>query len=173
MPLAPGKASRAWALHRTLDSFQVLIDDPRTVDALEENAPVGGKALNVLIKVDCGYGRAGLLPESSGLINLADRIHRSLALRMVGVLAHGGHSYDCTNRDEIRVIAEEERAETVKAAELIRGAGIPVDVVSIGSTPTACVVDDLEGVASSDQESPVESSSLRSAVVVCTTSPSR
>ena len=70
VPLAPGKASRAWALHRTLDSFQVLIDDPRTVDALEENAPVGGKALNVLIKVDCGYGRAGLLPESSGLISL-------------------------------------------------------------------------------------------------------
>jgi D-serine deaminase-like pyridoxal phosphate-dependent protein len=46
----------------------------------------------------------------------------------------------------LRRAAEAERAAAVAAAEILRGAGLPCPVVSVGSTPTARYADDLAGV---------------------------
>jgi D-serine deaminase-like pyridoxal phosphate-dependent protein len=61
-------------------------------------------------------------------------------------MTHAGSSYDCTSTEEIRAMAEQERAAIVKAAERIRGAGMACPVVSLGSTPTALFASQLEGV---------------------------
>ncbi|MFP3481322.1 alanine racemase, partial [Burkholderia sp. SIMBA_057] len=42
--------------------------------------------------------------------------------------------------------AEQERAGCVRAAQRLRDAGIPCPAVSVGSTPTALAVGQLEGV---------------------------
>lgn len=146
IPLAPGKAKRVVELSQVIPRFQVLVDHPTAVSALAKAAELAATAISVLIKLDCGYGRAGVSPDDPMLIELARTIQAEATLCFEGILAHGGHSYGCTGADAIKVVAESERAETVRAAEILRHAGISVHVVSVGSTPTACHVEDLTGV---------------------------
>ena len=87
-------------------------------------------SINVLIKIDCGYHRAGLLPDSPELYPLAQAIVQAPYLHFLGVLAHGGHAYDCLGAEAIRSVAESERFETVRAAESLRAQGIDVEVAS-------------------------------------------
>ena len=61
-------------------------------------------------------------------------------------MTHGGHSYAARTPEDLRAVAEQERAGAVLAAERLRGAGFTVDVVSVGSTPTALHADGLDGV---------------------------
>ena len=146
VPLAPGRAMRASKMAAKIPHFQVLVDHPSAVIALGNAMTDVQEEINVLIKVDCGYGRAGLLPTDPDLVALARQITQTSGLSFNGVLAHAGHAYDCIGANAIKEVAESERRETVKAAESIRLAGIPVDVVSVGSTPTAAHVENLEGV---------------------------
>ena len=146
VPLAPGRARRAVALSRAVRALQVLVDHPAAVAALAAEVVAGAPPLRVLVKVDCGYHRAGLLPDDPQLVVLARRIAATPGLCFAGVLVHGGHAYDCVGVEAIKRVARAERAEAVRAAENLRAAGLAVEVVSVGSTPTAAVVEDLTGV---------------------------
>jgi len=146
VPMAPGRAARAAKLARRLDRLTLLVDDPAALEAMSKEAAALDVTFNVLAKVDCGYNRAGLAPDDPQLVQLVHRIANTASLTFDGVLAHAGHSYDCVDVDSIRLVAEEERRETVRAAEIIRASGLSVSTVSIGSTPTISVVDDLTGV---------------------------
>ncbi len=63
-----------------------------------------------------------------------------------GVLAHAGSSYEYDTPQALERIAESERAGCVRAAKRLRTAGLPCEVVSISSTPTALSATHLEGV---------------------------
>ena len=102
--------------------------------------------MSVFIKIDCGYHRAGISPADKRLLPLARLIHAHPNLHFQGVLTHGGHSYDCKGLDAIRQVAEQERSLIVEAAERSVPDGLPVHVVSVGSTPTMVAVEDLSGV---------------------------
>jgi D-serine deaminase-like pyridoxal phosphate-dependent protein len=67
-------------------------------------------------------------------------------MRLGGVMAHAGSSYDCDTPEALRAMAEQERRGTVRAAERLRGAQLPCPVVSVGSTPTALSAATLDGV---------------------------
>ena len=64
---------------------------------------------------------------------------------MSGVLTHAGGSYSARAQSEFEGIAERERAGAVSAAERLRAAGFPVEIVSIGSTPTVHYARTLKG----------------------------
>ena len=61
-------------------------------------------------------------------------------------MTHAGESYNCASQEALRALAARERQLTVRAAERLRDAGYACPVVSIGSTPTICSVEDLSGV---------------------------
>jgi D-serine deaminase-like pyridoxal phosphate-dependent protein len=67
-------------------------------------------------------------------------------MKLGGVMAHAGSSYDYSDPESLARIAEQERAGTVRAARRIRDAGLPCPVVSVGSTPTALSAKHLDGV---------------------------
>jgi len=100
----------------------------------------------VFIEIDCGEHRTGVLPESDELLQIAERLTKTQRSRLSGVLTHAGHSYACRNEHAMRAIAEEERAAAVLAAERLRAEGYEVPIVSVGSTPTACFAEHLQGV---------------------------
>ena len=85
-------------------------------------------------------------PSSERALRLAQRIASSNDLRFRGVLAHAGHAYAAANVAEVRVIATQERDVTARFAARLRAAGVPVETVSIGSTPTMSVVESLDGI---------------------------
>ncbi len=140
-PLAPARDRDVAELGRRL-SLGVTLDHPAPVDALEE----AGAEVRVWIKVDCGYGRAGLDPDSDELLRLAGRVAGSSRLELAGLLSHSGHAYHARSPHDARRIGEEERSVMSGAADRLRADGIEITGVSTGSTPTMAHVERLDGV---------------------------
>ncbi|MDQ8170121.1 MAG: alanine racemase [Gemmatimonadota bacterium] len=146
VPVEPGKYAAVTAMNAAGTRLAVLTDDGDVPASLAAAARAAGTTVDVYLKVDCGYGRAGVDPEGPALIEVARRIGDQSHLRFAGILTHAGHSYQARGRAAIMAYARAERALMVAAAARLAGAGIPVPTVSIGSTPTASHVDDLTGV---------------------------
>ncbi|HZW21751.1 alanine racemase [Noviherbaspirillum sp.] len=123
--------------------INVVLDSVRAADEIAGHA---GAPIPVLIEIDCGGHRAGVAPESSELIDIAERIASAPGLRLEGVLTHAGHSYHAADAAARGEIAIAERDAALRAAERIRGAGMSCPTVSIGSTPTALTDISLDGV---------------------------
>lgn len=136
VPIAPEKLERAAELARRIDRLNLLIDSAEALSAIEER----GEAVDVFLKVDCGYHRAGVDPENPDSVRLAIAIAKSTVARFAGLLTHAGHSYDAQSIDEIKRIAAQESAALTKFRSLL-----PEDmqktVRSVGSTPTASIVE--------------------------------
>ncbi len=140
-PLAPDKLARAAVLARGIDRLNLVIDSETTLRAMEAFHASTGILFDAYLKVDCGYHRAGVDPASPDSVRLAVSIGRSNAVRFNGFLTHAGHSYNVASREEIARIAAEEtgcltRFRALVASEI--GDGL---LRSVGSTPTASVVD--------------------------------
>jgi D-serine deaminase-like pyridoxal phosphate-dependent protein len=119
-------------------TLRVVTDDLATARAL------AGSALHVWLKVDCGYHRAGVDPESAYALDIARELARADGLVFDGILSHSGHAYQTTNKTQV---AEEERFVMVRFAQRLRLAGIAVPGISVGSTPAMAAVQDLTGVS--------------------------
>jgi len=86
----------------------------------------------VLIEIDSGGRRSGVLPEDAG--DLARRAVDA-GLAVTGVFTHAGQAYG--GPDRRHDAADEEVDGLVAAAESLRAKGIEPMVISAGSTPTA------------------------------------
>lgn len=86
----------------------------------------------VLIEVDSGGRRSGVLPDGAG--DLAIR-GIDAGLRVIGVFTHAGQAYGGPERRS--GAANEEVEGLAAAAESLRASGIEPTVISAGSTPTA------------------------------------
>jgi D-serine deaminase-like pyridoxal phosphate-dependent protein len=94
-----------------------------------------GRVLDVMLKVDVGYGRVGVLPKQA--VELARQIVDLPGLRLRGVFTHAGHAYLATSRVQVGRISVQEGQRLAQSAADLRGAGLEVEEVSVGSTPTA------------------------------------
>lgn len=141
VPIAPEKLPRVEALSATIDRLNVLVDSDVAVRALEEYASSHGTGFNAFLKVDCGYHRAGVNPDSPDSVRLAMSLARSENIRFQGLLTHAGHSYNARDLEEIRRIAAEEAASLTRFRAYLAGEGFGEIRRSVGSTPTASVVE--------------------------------
>lgn len=146
LPLPLSRMDDAAFLAGQVDRLNLLVDHPTTAEAISQYARGKGIGFDVMVKVDCGNHRCGVNPRSDRAMDLVRCVATAPELRFRGVLAHAGHAYDCTTPHQVQSVARMERDETVAFAHRLRQAGIPVETVSIGSTPTMAVVDDLAGV---------------------------
>ncbi|MEX1050167.1 MAG: alanine racemase, partial [Gemmatimonadales bacterium] len=92
-PFPPSRLSAARALADRI-TLRVTVDDPATVDTLART----GFPWRVWLKVDCGYHRAGVDPQSDTAITLARHVADRLTLE--GIVTHSGHSYEARTRTE-------------------------------------------------------------------------
>jgi D-serine deaminase-like pyridoxal phosphate-dependent protein len=140
-PLIPGRAAEAAGLAQRV-RLGVVVDSADALEVLERTeAPI-----HVWLKIDCGYHRAGLAPEASLVVELAQRIRGAGDLRFAGLLSHSGNAYDGRSPGDIRRIAEQERRIMASTAGRLRDAGVEVPGVSVGSTPSMARVASLDGV---------------------------
>jgi len=146
VPIEPGKFDAAISLARNCERLALLTDDAEIPAELNAAARAANVTLDLFLKVDCGYHRCGVEPETPEAFEIPRRILESSHLRFAGILTHAGHSYHSRSLDELRALARHERDVMTEFAAALRGANIPVPVVSIGSTPTISTVDHLEGV---------------------------
>lgn len=146
VPVEPGKFDEAISLSRECERLALITDDLQIPELLNEKARRAGVHLELFLKVDCGYHRCGVEPESAEAIEIPRRIHASSNLSFAGILTHAGHSYHCRTKEELLAVARRERDLMTETAARLRSLDIPVPVISIGSTPTMTHVDHLEGI---------------------------
>jgi len=145
VPFAPSSLREALKLGQSVERLSLLLDSEEALTDLE--AALGGQGkVPVWLKVDCGYHRAGVDPAQPESAALAARLAASEAVDFRGLLSHAGQSYACRNREELLRVAALERDVTVAFARRLRAERIEVPEVSVGSTPTLAVAEDLEGV---------------------------
>lgn len=113
----------------------VGVDSLAGARTLAEPFRAAGRTLEVLLKVDVGYGRVGVLPEQA--LELARAVAELDGLRLRGAFTHAGHGYLAQSPAGVEDVARLEGERLVETAERLREAGLAVDEVSVGSTPTA------------------------------------
>jgi D-serine deaminase-like pyridoxal phosphate-dependent protein len=136
--ITPQKLDRVGALNARGAGVVVITDDPAAARAIAAHpAPI-----RALVEIDSGEHRGGMAPPDDRLLATA----AALGDRLAGVLTHAGHSYAGRSDAEMAALAESERAAIVAAADRLRAAGHCVDIVSMGSSPTARHARHLRGV---------------------------
>eukprot|EP00039_Didymoeca_costata_P010921 m.148827 g.148827 ORF g.148827 m.148827 type:complete len:370 (+) comp15006_c0_seq3:176-1285(+) len=150
VPIIPHKLERAREISNSIKCFHILVDSAVSLNyVMEADPPANGK-WNIMIMVDCGYGRDGINWKADAAIELARAIETSSVATLTGIYTHGGHSYDCTTPEQVQAIAVEERDAVVGYHQKLLQAGLSCSgvLIGVGSTPT-CSVDPsvpLEGV---------------------------
>ncbi|HIA12011.1 MAG TPA: alanine racemase [Flavobacteriales bacterium] len=124
-------------------SLNLLVESQKTIGQLSKTltSPIG-----VFIKIDIGYHRTGVNPESTELISqILDEIDNSKLIKFRGFLGHAGHSYSARGIDEISAIH-------TGSIQIITGVKehftdrYPELIVSVGDTPTCSTMQDFGSV---------------------------
>ncbi len=143
--IAPGKLDHVAALRRRGAQLSIILDNVEAASAVVAASRRLGTTFPTLIEIDCDDHRSGVKPGDPVLLAIASTLKQgNVPLR--GVMTHAGSSYNCPSIVAIKAMAEQERAAVVRCAEALRAAGHAIDVVSVGSTPTATYAERLDGV---------------------------
>ena len=94
-----------------------------------------GRRAEVVVSVDGGAGRSGAATPDAA-IELAERVAGLPGLDLAGVMNYG-NAYGTSDPIEQAAIGRREGEVAVGIAEALRARGVGVDVVTVGSTPTA------------------------------------
>lgn len=143
--IAPTKLPQALALRQQGCALKIVADSVACMQAIGAFGREHGEAFEVWIKIDLDGHRSGIAPDDDLLLTVAVTISDG-GMHLAGLIAHAGSSRDYETHEELVCIAEQERADCVRAAQRIRATGLRRDVVSIGSTPTALAAEHLERV---------------------------
>ncbi|HEV3039278.1 MAG TPA: alanine racemase [Candidatus Angelobacter sp.] len=145
VPISPAKLQRAATLARQIKRLNLLLDSSETLKALQDFHTAQGVIFDMFLKVDSGYHRAGVDPDSPESAQLGVALANSSALRFHGLLTHAGHSYNSRNPAEIRNVAVQETESLTRLRAKIAEQGADKLIRSIGSTPTTSVVEKFTG----------------------------
>jgi len=127
------KARRLLALSDQV-RLAVGVDSEAGARSLGDVFRAAGRRLAVRLKIDCGYHRVGVAPEQA--VAAARRIAEVPGIVFAGVFTHGGQGYAGRTPEEVAAAGHAEGRIVAEAARAIRAAGLPVEEVSLGSTPT-------------------------------------
>jgi len=128
------KIARLMRLRRRAD-IAVAVDGRDNVEALAKAAAEAGLRQRVLIEVDTGTDRAGVLPGEP-VLDLARFIVRFPALDLAGVMTWEGHTTRIEPPEEKSKAIHAAVGALVESAELCRKNGIDIRIVSCGGTGT-------------------------------------
>jgi len=141
-PLHPVNADRVFALAERV-TLSFIVDDPAIAQAWSDLAVARGRHLEVLVKVDVGFHRCGIDPESASAPGTVRAIASMPGLTFRGLLSHAGNGYEKKSEREIRGVA-------VREAEILRDLAAAAQVrcheISVGATPTARFSAEEEGI---------------------------
>jgi D-serine deaminase-like pyridoxal phosphate-dependent protein len=135
-PINPSNADRVVALlNRTRLSF--IVDHPSVAQQWSDAMMLRGKQVEVLVKVDVGFHRCGIDPDSRDALPMIKQVAALPGLRLRGLLSHAGQTYHAHSEDELRKMAEAEARTMTDLAERCRKNGVPIEEISAGATPPA------------------------------------
>ncbi len=116
-------------------SISFGIDSPCHVIAANKMFEGSSKKAEVLIEIEVGEERSGIIEEVD-YIELLDTLKMCKNVHLKGIFSHEGHCYNSSSIDECKEQFDISQKRTLHFANLARENGFDIEVVSIGSTPS-------------------------------------
>ncbi len=113
----------------------VAVDNPANVRELDDAAAAFGVRPRIVVEVDSGMKRCGVAPGEA-TIGLATMVDASPNLRFAGLMAWEGHTVSMSDHQTRREEIVKAIGRLTGVADAVRGAGLPVDIVSCGGSGT-------------------------------------
>lgn len=146
--MPPSQIQRLASLRNRIGpySVSVLIDHPSQLESAPIFKQATGVPLQILIKVDLGYHRAGLDYTTKAFDNLIKDVlllEKSGSVTLVGFYTHAGQSYvGDSDAAAIRLLIDEieglhKAAIQARRHDHAHGQSQPRYILSVGATPTA------------------------------------
>ena len=142
--VGPGKGDRVAALARGID-ITVAVDSPAGLDEIARAARHAGVVVGVLVDVNVGQGRCGVMPGADALA-LARRVTDSGSVELRGLMGYEGHLQPVRSRAEREARTREAMRSLVETARLLLASGLRCTVVSAGGTGTYDISGRIEGI---------------------------
>ena len=144
--VVPNKLSRISHIQEKYKcNLKILLDSIEIDNEIKNYSELNNKTFEILIEIDSGEGRGGLIPHSQKIYEIIN-VSLSSKFKIIGVLTHAGHSYKTDKKENIKKIAIKEREIALSASKFLRNYNNHCEIISIGSTPTIMEVDHLNGI---------------------------
>jgi D-serine deaminase-like pyridoxal phosphate-dependent protein len=133
-PVHPSNAARVLALMNEA-TISIIVDHLEVARGWSDAMQHAGRTLDVLVKVDVGFHRCGIDPDGNAL-DFLQKLASMQGLHLRGLLSHAGHGYLATSEQELCDIAGGEAGILIRLRHDAAAAGIDLEEVSVGATPT-------------------------------------
>lgn len=131
-PASLAAVARAAKLTRITVALDAVVGAQR----LEKTAAAAGVSFGVLIEIDVGMGRCGVVFGSKALLDIAAEVRNSPHLELLGLQGYEGHAV-MREDHALRAISAWQASETLKAErKRLQDAGFDCGIVSGGATGT-------------------------------------
>ncbi|MFQ5873497.1 MAG: DSD1 family PLP-dependent enzyme [Dehalococcoidia bacterium] len=113
----------------------VAVDNAENVADLSEASRRAGVELDVVVEVNVGQNRCGVLPGEP-VLRLANAVQKAKDLRFAGVMGYEGHLVAIEDYETRASRAKLDIQKLIDSVELLERSGVPVGIVSSGGTGT-------------------------------------
>jgi len=134
-PVGTNNIQRAVLLSKKDPTFMFVTDDAKVVDWLEEAAAAHNAKLRVVVSVYAGMTRQGIAGGKPAL-ELAQKVAASKRMQFEGFMAYSGAAAHTKGFEARTKKSMEVLADVRETRDLAKKAGLPVNIVSGGSTGT-------------------------------------
>jgi D-serine deaminase-like pyridoxal phosphate-dependent protein len=134
-PASGNNVARAIELTKRDPSFMFVADDPLVVDWVEEAAAAKHAKCKILVSVFANMERQGI-ENGEPAVALAKKVDRSGHMEFLGYMAYSGSASHTKGFAARRKRSAEDLAGVRETVDLSRKAGLPVQIVTGGSTGT-------------------------------------
>ena len=139
------KLARLVELVQQHPHIKVVVDSLIGVQALNQAMRDAQLKISVLIDLNVGQNRCGVMPGEAALV-LAEQISAMSNLQLVGVQGYEGHLQHLHDPEERTQRCRQSMHLLTVTAALLKEAGFPIEVITTGGTGTAEICASCDGV---------------------------
>jgi len=162
--VTPSKIDRAIQLSHSIRLI-VAVDSLEGARRLNAQATAAGTALEVRLEVDTGLRRTGVSADYA--VALAQQIAAFDHLRLTGIFTFRGALLEGAATLDLERAGRDEGEWMVRVASAMRDAGLSIEDVSVGSTPTAAFAATVPGITEVRPGTYVYQDRMQAALGVC------
>src|SRR6267142_1467274 len=134
-PVGINNTQRAVLLSKKDPTFMFVLDDAQVVDWVEEAAAAHNTKVKIVVSVYAGMARQGIEGGKPAL-ELAQKVSSSKRMTFEGFMAYSGRAAHTKGFEERKKASMDVLAGVRESRDLAKKAGLPVNIMSGGSTGT-------------------------------------
>ncbi len=134
-PVGVNNIQRAIALSKKDPTFMFVSDDAQVLDWVEQAAAAHNAKARIAVSVYAGMARQGIAGGQPAL-DLAQKIDTSKHMHFEGFMAYSGNAAHTKGFDARKQKSSDVLADVRQSHEMAKKCGLPVNIVSGGSTGT-------------------------------------